>query len=228
MDFPPLTKATFIKRVNRFIAEVKIKEQIELVHVPSTGRLDGILKTGVTCYLKPSSNPKRKTAYSLFLVEDNNVKICIDSLITNDFVYQLLRKNEIPGISIGEIAKEVSLPDERIDFVVRNEDLENYIEVKSVNKCDNGVACFPDAPTERGRKHLTNLIKYQSVNSIQSHLIFVIQRNDAEIFSPCKDRDPEFANLLKEAYKKGVKLHICLTNVTENEMYFDKWLKIKL
>lgn len=226
--FPKLIKAKFKKRVNRFIAEVELNYEIIQVHVPSTGRMDGILEIDATCYLKPSTNPNRKTAYSLFIVEKDDIKVCIDSIITNDFAYELLRNGIFSELaSYQTILREVPLEDERLDFVIYDDTLKKHlIEVKSVNKSDNNTACFPDAPTERGRKHLRNLIKYQLDSNTQSHIIFIVQRNDAYVFTPCKDRDPEFAKLLQLAYEAGVKIHVCLADVTEKGMYFNKWLPL--
>lgn len=228
LPFSPLKKAIFLKRINRFIAEVNIDGIIEKVHVPSTGRLDGVLEAGAICYLKASRNPNRKTAYSLFLIEKENKKICVDSLIANEFAYQILKNKDVEGINNGKIKREVAIDSDRLDFVVVGQEKSHYIEVKSVNKAENGVACFPDAPTERGRKHLLSLIKHQQEPFIQSHIIFVVQRNDAASFSPCIDRDPEFAKLLKTAFEEGVKIHVCLTTVKEDGIYFDKWLPFEL
>ncbi len=226
IEFPPLIKGTFIEKINRFIAIVHVNGHVEQVHIPSTGRLDGVLSEGNVCYLKPSNNPKRKTAYSLFIIESSNVKICIDALLANQFAYQLMENEQIEGIKKGKILKEFTLKGDRFDFAIQHEDTIEYIEVKSVNKSDNGIACFPDAPTQRGRKHTQHLIAYQQDSSIQTHILFIVQRNDAEQFTPCEERDPEITQLLKEANRKGVMIHVALTNVTEKSISFDKWLPI--
>ncbi len=224
--FPNLMKAEFLNRVNRFIANVSINGTIESVHVPSTGRLDGVLTEGVTCYLKPAENKNRKTKYTLFLVQYMNTMVCIDALIANDFSHQLLKDKMLIDVEAGDIHREVSLEKDRIDFALFSNRLVQYIEVKSVNKVEQGIACFPDAPTERGRKHIKTLIKLQAENHIQSHILFIVQRNDAKVFTPCIDRDPVFAELLTQAYNRHVKIHVALTNVTVEGIFFDKWLNI--
>jgi len=228
IQFPPLVKATFLKKINRFLAMVELNGDVLQVHIPSTGRLDGVLKEGYLCYLKPANNPKRKTAYSLFIVEANQVHVCIDALVANQFAYQLLKDGKIKEINGGTILKEVAIERDRFDFVVQHQQFFDFIEVKSVNKSDDGIACFPDAPTERGRKHIKHLIRHQQDQDKQSHLLFIVQRNDAKLFTACSDRDPEFATVLKEASKKGVKIHVALTKITENDISFEKWLPIKL
>lgn len=215
-------------KINRFEAMVNLDGKLEHVHIPSTGRLDGVLVEGNPCYLKPSQNPKRKTAYSLFLVESNHTLVCIDALMANQFTYELLKEHQIPDMKKGNILREVSLGNDRLDFVIQSEEGFDYIEVKSVNKSDGNLACFPDAPTERGRKHVQHLIEHQKQETIQSHIVFIVQRNDASLFTACQDRDPEFAALLQQAIKDGVKVHAALTKISKDEISFDRWLSISL
>ncbi|OEF95865.1 DNA/RNA nuclease SfsA [Desulfuribacillus alkaliarsenatis] len=240
--FPKLVPATFIKRINRFIAEVNINGELIKVHVPTTGRLDTVLVTGQTCYLLPAANPERKTPYSLFLVattssiDSNHTSlVCIDAMVANRFARELLENNYIEELSSidASIRAEVTYNKDRFDFVVTEQktaqednQIQHLIEVKSVNMCVDGVACFPDAPTERGKKHLRSLMQKQAQGTTQTHVIFIIQRSDANAFSPCFDRDPEFARLLKEAQEVGTKIHACLTSIKTDGMYFQSWLPI--
>ncbi len=235
-----LREARFLQRINRFIAKIELADTQEIlhVHIPSTGRLDTVLQPGQLCYLKKSDNPQRKTLYSLYHVQaphsveaDKDTLVCVDSLVANRFVKQLLIRGAVAGIPASNIRAEVSFGKDRLDFVVDdptgNPAVEHLIEVKSVNMAIDGIASFPDAPTERGQKHVRSLIAKQSMSHYQTHIIFVVQRNDAFAFQPCHDRDPVFSQLLAEAKQAGTMIHACLTDVSANQVAFAKWLPIK-
>ncbi len=227
IKFDNMVSATFIRRINRFIAEVELDHEIIKVHVPSTGRLDTVLSEGLPCLLKPAKNPARKTPYSLFLVVLPQTKVCIDAMEANRLTEQLLIHQAIAELTHGSIHKEVTVGKSRFDFVVRQESMTHLIEVKSVNMAVDGTACFPDAPTERGTRHLQELAEWQQKDNIQTHVIFVVQREDADGFSPCIIRDPDFSNALRHADRAGTKIHVCLTSVTEEKMAFQRWLPLR-
>ncbi|OEH84918.1 hypothetical protein BHU72_06925 [Desulfuribacillus stibiiarsenatis] len=224
LNFPTLTKGIYIQKRNRFIAEVQLDGAMIDVHLPTTGRLDTVLAHGAICYLKPSTNPNRKTAYSLFLVEvEDGTLVCIDALVANQMTALILQKQLINGVPEGDIKAEVGFDQHRFDFVVHNIVEQDFsvthiIEVKSVTMAHRGIAMFPDAPTERGQKHIAKLIELQKKEQFQTHIVFVIQRNDAESFAPCVDRDPKFAQLLQQAKDNGTMIHVCFTRVSPKSM----------
>jgi sugar fermentation stimulation protein A len=150
-------KAIFKSRPNRFVAEVEVNGKIALAHVPNTGRCKELLIDGVTVYLMPSNDPKRKTNFSLHFVENDGALVSIYSQEANKIVYEAILNGKIKELLAYDIVeREKTVGNSRIDIYLANQEQKNdcYIEVKGVTLIENGVAIFPDAPTERGRKHL--------------------------------------------------------------------------
>ena len=193
-----MVKAIFRNRANRFIAEVEIDGEIVKAHLPNTGRCKELLIDGTTVYLKTSDNPNRKTKYSLYLViKKGKIK-------------------ELSGYSILESEKTIG--NSRIDIYLANSDHdapidETYVEVKSVTLIKDGIAQFPDAPTERGRKHLEELISLKK-QGIRSVVFFLIEHPNGNSFRPNWENDPKFSETLKKAYSEGVEILVYKTENT--------------
>ncbi|WP_295617299.1 DNA/RNA nuclease SfsA [uncultured Methanobrevibacter sp.] len=214
-----LVKAIFRNRANRFIAEVEIDGEIVKAHLPNTGRCKELLIDGTTVYLKPSDNPNRKTKYSLYLVENKGALVAMFSQQANKIVFDAIKKGkikELSGYSILESEKTIG--NSRIDIYLANSDHdapidETYVEVKSVTLIKDGIAQFPDAPTERGRKHLEELISLKK-QGIRSVVFFLIEHPNGNSFRPNWENDPKFSETLKKAYSEGVEILVYKTENT--------------
>ncbi|MCL2115720.1 MAG: DNA/RNA nuclease SfsA [Methanobrevibacter sp.] len=199
-------KAIFRKRPNRFIAEVEIDGKIAIAHVPNTGRCKELLVDGAIVYLLPSNDPKRKTKYSLHFVENNGALVSIYSQLANKIVYEAILDGKIKELnSYLQIKQEKTIGKSRIDIYLANDDNECYVEVKGVTLVKDGVAMFPDAPTERGRKHLNELIELKK-NGHRAIVFFLIQHPNGNSFKPNWENDPEFAETLAIAENQGVEI----------------------
>ena len=212
---------------------MEIDGEIVKSHLPNTGRCKELLIDGATVYLKPSDNPNRKTKYSLYLVENNGALVAMFSQQANKIVFDAIKKGkvkELLGYSILESEKTIG--NSRIDIYLANElkyddksDKESndakiidetYVEVKSVTLIKDGVAQFPDAPTERGRKHLEELISLRN-EGIRAVVFFLIEHPNGNSFRPNWENDPKFSETLNKAYNEGVEILVYKTkNTLEN------------
>lgn len=208
MKFPQLTPAIFIKRDNRFSASVRLLTGEKAVaYVPTTGRLTGALRPGCRAWLIPSSNPKRKTHYTLVLTELGNGGLCsVNAIMANGLVAEALREGNLDAFQYDRVEREVTFGRSRLDFRLLREDDACWIEVKSVTYAEEGLGKFPDAPTYRGRKHLAELAKLVARGD-RASAVFVAQREDALRFTPFELIDYEFAETLREVCRAGVEVH---------------------
>ena len=204
MDY---VKGIFKKRPNRFIAEVDVDGEIQIAHVPNTGRCKELLVENAVVWLKPSDNPKRKTKFSLLFVENRGHLVSIYSQQANEIVYDAIINGKIKELSGYDFhQREKTIDNSRIDIYLSNENGEKcFVEVKGVTLVVGVEARFPDAPTERGTKHLNELIKLKK-EGFRTAVFFLIQHPLAESFRPNWENDPLFSKTLNEAYKKGVEI----------------------
>ena len=200
-----LVKAIFRNRANRFIAEVEIDGEIVRAHLPNTGRCKELLIDGVTVYLKPSDNPNRKTKYSLHLIENNGALVAMYSQQASKIVIDAILNGKVKNSRIDIYLANLDEDDNPID--------ETYVEVKSVTLIKDGIAQFPDAPTERGRKHLEELISLKK-EGIRSVVFFLIEHPNGNSFRPNWENDPEFSQTLNKAYDEGVEILVYKTENT--------------
>lgn len=189
-------------------------------HVPNTGRCKELLINGATVYLRPSDNPNRKTKYSLYYVENKGALVAMFSQEANKIVFDAIKNNMIEELSgYDVIESEKTIGNSRIDIYLANyDDSENlsdetYVEVKSVTLIKDGIAQFPDAPTERGRKHLEELISLKN-NGIRSVVFFLIEHPNGNSFRPNWENDPDFSQTLNRAYGEGVEILVYKTENT--------------
>ena len=219
MDY---VKGIFKARPNRFIAEVEVDENLEIAHVPNTGRCKELLVDGAVVWLKPSDNPNRKTKYSLHFVENKGELVSLFSQQANTIVYDAIvdgKIKELYGYDYHQ--REKTVDNSRIDiYLAKREDdccgmtfLEDscYIEVKGVTLIVDGEARFPDAPTERGAKHLKELIKLKKEGN-RCVVFFLIQHPIGKFFRPNWENDPLFSQTLNEAYEEGVEILVYRCN----------------
>ena len=232
MKYENIVKGRFISRPNRFIAQVEIEGKEHTVHVKNTGRCRELLREGVTVYLEKSSNPNRKTAFDLVAVEKiregkESLLVNMDSQIPNAVAYEWL-KGENPLFSQNaKVKREVTFGDSRFDLYVEDGDRKAFVEVKGVTLEFDGYALFPDAPTERGVKHINELIKAKEAG-FEAYILFVIQMKEIHTFSPHCKMHPDFAEVLKNAYNKGVKVLAMDCKVSPDEMKIDKEVAVVL
>lgn len=208
LKYSNIVQGEFISRPNRFIAEVMIDGQVEICHVKNTGRLKELLIKNAKVYLEKSNNPLRKTAFSLIGVEKGKDIINIDSQAPNKVFYESMAKGEIslPGFEELILLKsEKVYGKSRFDFYVESLLNKAFIEVKGVTLEENGVAMFPDAPTERGIRHVKELVLARN-EGFEAFIIFIIQMSGITCFTPNDKTHKEFGDALRDAYKNGVKI----------------------
>ncbi|MCX8128713.1 MAG: DNA/RNA nuclease SfsA [Clostridia bacterium] len=228
MKYKSIKKAIFIKRPNRFIAQVFSDGREEVVHVKNTGRCKEILKEGAQIILEVSSNPLRKTRCSLISCYKNQNLINIDSQVPNTVVYEsILQKNIKEFQNVAKLKREVVYKNSRFDLYFTTDTTEGFIEVKGVTlECD-GIASFPDAPTERGTKHIYEMMKAVE-EGYEGYIFFLIQMKNVNLFTPNKKMDPAFAQALETAVKRGVRVLAYDAVVTEDEITIGNPIPIDL
>ncbi|MEE0940262.1 DNA/RNA nuclease SfsA [Methanobrevibacter sp.] len=204
MDY---VKGIFKARPNRFIAEVEVNGNLEIAHVPNTGRCKELLIENATVWLKPSDNPNRKTKFSLHFVENKGVLVSLYSQQANSIVYDAVVTGKIKELSGYDYhQREKTVDNSRIDIYLENSNGDScFVEVKGVTLIIDGEARFPDAPTERGAKHLRELIKLKKEGN-RCCVFFLIQHPAGEFFRPNWENDPIFSQTLNEAYAEGVEI----------------------
>ena len=199
-------KGIFKNRPNRFIAEVEVDGKLEIAHVPNTGRCKELLVENVIVWLQPSDNPNRKTRFSLHFVENKGVLVSLYSQQANSIVYDAIVNGNIMELAgYSHHQREKTVENSRIDIYLSNDDEECYVEVKGVTLIVDGEARFPDAPTERGAKHLKELIKLKKQGN-RCCVFFLIQHPAGKFFRPNWENDPVFSRTLNEAYSEGVEI----------------------
>ena len=212
----------FLNRPNRFNAKVILNNEEMVVHVPNTGRCREILKEGTKIFLREELNPNRKTKYDLIAAMKGDILINIDSQIPNKVVNEALQNKKIETLhKYSKINREKTFGKSRFDFKLSTEDEEEvyYLEVKGVTLEDNGHCKFPDAPTERGARHILELIEAKN-QGYGAGILFLIQLDNVKTFSPNDDTDPEFSNALRLAKEKGVDIlaYNCTVDINSIEL----------
>lgn len=226
MEYKNIVKGTFISRPNRFIAKVNIDGEVHTVHVKNTGRCKELLTDNATVILEKSDNPQRKTLYDLVAVYKGDLLINMDSQSPNKAVYSWLADGgylKSPTL----IKPEAKYGSSRIDFYLENQWEKAFVEVKGVTLESNGVARFPDAPTERGRKHLLELSNAVK-EGYRAAVVFVIQMEGCRVFEPNALTDPKFAQALKQVKSMGVEVLAVDCTVTPSSMTVNDFVPVSL
>ena len=204
MKYSDIYQGRFIERPNRFIAHVEIDGIKETVHVKNTGRCRELLRRGAAVYVQDSRKPERKTRWDLIAVEKGDRLINMDSQVPNKIVKEWLEQgNLINNISV--IRPEYTYGSSRIDLYVESGERKILIEVKGVTLEEDGIVRFPDAPSERAVKHVGELMEAVE-KGYEAYVFFVIEMKDVRYFTPNRDTHPEFAKILAEAARMGVKV----------------------
>ena len=225
MKYEKTVHAKFIERLNRFEANVDIDGKEELVHVKNTGRCKELLLPGAVVVLSKANNPNRKTKYDLISVYKENLGwVNIDSQIPNRVVNDWLHENPKEFGNISLIKPEYTYGNSRIDFYIESDNKKILIEVKGCTLEIDGVGYFPDAPTERGVKHLKELTKAMS-DGYECYIAFVIAMPRVRTVLPNISTHPEFGKALEEAKEAGVKVLNLICDVTPDSIKITECVK---
>ena len=203
MKYEHMTPGIFLARPNRFIAHVQMGGQTEIVHVKNTGRCRELLVPGCTVYCQRSGNPSRKTKFDLIAVRKGDRLINMDSQAPNKAAGEWLAAGGLGELS--ELRAEVKEGDSRFDFSFVKDGKRCFLEVKGCTLEEDGVCAFPDAPTERGAKHIRGLTELAKAG-YGAYILFVIQMADVKYIRPHDETDPEFGRALREAAANGVRV----------------------
>lgn len=231
MKYKQIISGIFLERPNRFIAHVEIDGVPEIVHVKNTGRCKELLLSGSTVYLSVADNPSRKTKYDLIAVEKQRdgappLLINMDSQIPNAAAEEWLRTGTLFSPH-AMIRREVTYGNSRFDFFVTDGERKAFLEVKGVTLEEKGIAMFPDAPTERGVKHLRELIQCRQ-DGYEAYVLFVIQMKEMTAFRPNDMTHSAFGDALREADRAGVKILAMDCAVTPDSIVLDEAVPVQL
>ena len=236
MQLGPLVEGAFEQRLNRFAALVGVDGRQAMVHVANSGRMRELLWQGNRCLLAPRTAAGRKTAYDLTLVEvapdravgepraeydgaaPGRVLVSADARLPPALLSEAFHEGRLPPFAEYDTARrEVVYGDSRLDLLLSGSHGACFIEVKSVTLVVDGVALFPDAPTERGRRHLGALVRAVD-EGYRAAAVFVIQREDARACAPHDAADPAFGRALRGAVASGVEAYAYVCRVTRREI----------
>lgn len=225
----PLVSGKLIQRYKRFFADIELDSGgVVTAHCPNPGSMMGLLKVGSPVLVSTNDNPKRKLRYSWELVKLKNTWVCINTAITNRIVHEALLQGRIQQLcGYGEIKPEVAWGEHtRFDFLLKKANAKCFVEVKNSTLAEKKVAMFPDAVTQRGTKHLTELIEV--VN--QGHravMFFLVNRQDCKVFKPASWIDPVYAKTLCKARENGVEILAYMSKIVPPEIAIDCPIKLE-
>ena len=226
MKYERIVEAKFLNRPNRFIANCIVDGNEEVVHVKNTGRCKELLVPGALVYLQKSDNPDRKTKWDLIGVRKGERLINMDSQVPNKVVYEWLIEGNLFGKG-AYVRPETKYKNSRFDVYVEYENRKAFIEVKGVTLEEDGVVRFPDAPSERAVKHVTELVSALE-EGYEAYVLFVIQMEGVKYFTPNIKTHPAFADALRMAADKGVKVLAYDSVVTEDSIKLNNAVNVIL
>jgi sugar fermentation stimulation protein A len=203
MHFPRLVPGHFLRRNNRFRATVTVGGITVSAHLPNSGHLTDLLIPHHPVWLAPTNERRRKTAYDLILIELAIGLVSVDAGLPGRLFAEAVVAGHLPDFTYPTIVPEVVVGDSRLDFRLSGPEGVCWVETKSVTLVADGVALFPDVPTERGRRHLHTLLAQHQAGA-RAAIVFVIQRVDAGCLQPHPTTDPKFAAALRQVVAAGV------------------------
>lgn len=214
MRYPSrLIEAKLLERPNRFLGVVDIDGREELCFIPNPGRMHELMVPNAGVYLLEKRGEHRKTRYDMVLVDYGDIMVGVDSRLPNTLLAEAVnagRLNDFRGYTVERT--EPVFHDSRLDLVLSDGQERVMVETKSCTLVEDGVALFPDAPTERGARHMRTLVK--ALETGRSAAVFVIQRGDASEFRPNDGTDPEFGEALRRAASMGVETYAYVSDVS--------------
>lgn len=226
MKYTSTLQAAFISRPNRFIAYVEIDGKEKVCHVKNTGRCKELLIPGATVVLERSDKPQRKTEYDLIAVYKGDKLINMDSQAPNKVFGEWAAQSCYFGKD-PMIKPECKYGASRFDFYIESEGRRIFVEVKGVTLERDGVILFPDAPTERGVKHINELADAVK-NGYEAYVFFICQMKDCRYFTPNRQTHPQFADALKTAAEKGVQVRCVNCDLSEDTLTIDTFVEVRL
>ena len=225
-----LLQGTLLKRYKRFFVDIKIGNKIITAHCPNSGSMLGLLNKGNKVWFSTSDNPKRKLKYTLEIIEVEKELVGINTLLANKIVLEALNNKKIKSlVGFNKISTEVQFSKKtRFDFLISNNEEKCFLEIKNVTLSrEKRIAEFPDAITSRGTRHLKELVAAKR-KGFKSYLLYLIQREDCNLFKIASDVDKEYKLAFDEALKSGVKIlcYDCKLNTKEiklnNQINYEK------
>ena len=216
----PLIPGRLIQRYKRFLADIELEDgTVITAHCANSGSMEGCKKTGSKVYVTPHDDPKRKLKFTWEIIRVGRTWVGINTGYPNRIVFEAIEKKKIPELTgYGEMKREVKYgKNSRIDVWLNGPDHTCYVEVKNVTLKDGNVALFPDAVTERGAKHLRELVDQVAAGD-RAVMFYFVQRSDCEVFKPADDIDPVYGKLLREAVSKGVEVLVYEAKVTPTQI----------
>ncbi len=216
MEYKKISQGIFLARPNRFIAHVNLHGKEEICHVKNTGRCRELLVPGTKVYVEEAENPLRKTKYDLVAVQKGKTLINMDSYAPNLVFGEWARESGFFG-PLTLFRPEYTYKNSRFDFYMEAKTEKILVEVKGVTLEEGGVVRFPDAPTKRGTKHLTELVE-AAEEGYRAYVFFIAQMKEASHFEPNTCTDPAFSRALKLAKEKGVGVYCLSCDVTPESL----------
>ncbi len=226
MEYKNIKEGVFLSRPNRFIAHVNLHGKEEICHVKNTGRCRELLVPGATVYVEKSENPLRKTKYDLVCVQKGDTLINMDSYAPN-LVFGEWAKESGFFHSLTLFRPEYTYKNSRFDFYMETKTEKILVEVKGVTLEEEGIVRFPDAPTKRGTKHLTELME-AAEDGYKPYVFFIAQMKDVRHFEPNTITDPDFSEALKRAKEKGVGVYCLSCMVTPETLKIADFVPVLL
>ena len=225
MRYGPMAEGKFLARPNRFIAHVEIDGKPEICHVKNTGRCKELLPPGAKVWCAISDNPNRKTKFDLITVQKGHRLINMDSQAPNIAAGEWLKSGGLGAIE--NLKAESTFGDSRFDFSFTKNGKQCFLEVKGVTLETDGVCAFPDAPTDRGAKHLRGLSALAKAG-YGAYVLFVIQMSDVKYLHPNDATDPDFGAALRQAAADGVQIMAVDCHITQNTMEINDHIPVLL
>jgi sugar fermentation stimulation protein A len=208
-ELPPLIKGKLVKRYKRFLADIELDTgEVITAHCPNSGSMKGCAPPGAEAWISQSTNPKRKLKYTWELTRIDGTFIGINTLVPNRLIKASVENGLISELSgYSQVKSEVKTSEHtRLDLMLKdNNGKQCFVEIKNCTLVENGVARFPDAVTTRGQKHIQELVDL-AAKGHRAVLFFLVQRTDANAFTPAADIDPEYAQKLMQARVQGVEI----------------------
>lgn len=225
MTYTNMVPGVFLRRPNRFIAHIEIAGKEEICHVKNTGRCKELLTPGAKVWCQESSNPNRKTKFDLICVQKGSRLINMDSQAPNTAVKEWLLSGGLEDVT--NVKPETTHGSSRFDFSFDKDGRQCFLEVKGVTLENDGICAFPDAPTTRGARHLTELASLAK-EGYGAYVLFVIQMTDVRYLHPNDATDPAFGQALRDAHAAGVEILALDCAVTEDTMALHQFIPVRL
>ena len=225
MRYGKMVEGVFLARPNRFIAHIEIDGKLEICHVKNTGRCRELLPPGAKVWCEESQNPNRKTKFDLITVQKGDRLINMDSQAPNIAAGEWLKNGGLGDIE--NLKAEATHGDSRFDFSFTKDGKACFLEVKGVTLENEGICAFPDAPTQRGAKHLRGLSQLAK-DGYGAYVLFVIQMTDVKYLHPNDATDPGFGAALRQAAADGVEVLAVDCQITPDSMEISDQVPVRL